>query len=118
MPIYEYLCQNCGHAFEEMQTMKEEPLVKCPKCGKNTLKKLIGAGTSIIFKGSGFYINDYKKKNLTESKTPHKKTGEKEIPARESGGKESKETTEGKDTKETKSKDTKKDKKTDSHDKK
>ncbi len=60
MPIYEYQCQNCGYLFEELQSMKEEPLVKCPNCGKNQLKKLIGSG-GIIFKGSGFYQTDYKK---------------------------------------------------------
>jgi putative FmdB family regulatory protein len=60
MPIYEYQCQNCGHLFEELQSMKEAPLVTCPKCGKNELKKLIGSG-GIIFKGSGFYQTDYKK---------------------------------------------------------
>lgn len=60
MPIYEYQCQNCGHLFEELQSMREEPLLKCPECGKNGLKKLIGSG-GIIFKGSGFYQTDYKK---------------------------------------------------------
>lgn len=74
MPIYEYQCQNCGYLFEELQTMSEAPLVTCPDCGKDTLKKLIGSGGGIIFKGSGFYQTDYKKpsaetkENKTESK--------------------------------------------------
>jgi len=52
MPFYEYQCQNCGHLFEELQSIKEEKL-----------KKLIGSGSSIIFKGSGFYKTDYKSKS-------------------------------------------------------
>jgi putative FmdB family regulatory protein len=60
MPIYEYQCQNCGHLFDELQTMSEVPLVKCPNCGKDELKKLIGTGAGLVFKGSGFYQTDYK----------------------------------------------------------
>lgn len=90
MPIYEYLCKNCGHIFEELQSMKEEPLVKCPNCGKSTLKRLIGTGTGIIFKGSGFYITDYKnKKSSTSGKPPKDKpkpdaSSNKETPKKES----------------------------------
>jgi putative FmdB family regulatory protein len=73
MPIYEYLCENCGHAFEEMQTMMEESLLICPVCGKHTLKRLIGAGSGVIFKGSGFYLTDYKKQNSSTSKDSGKK---------------------------------------------
>ena len=61
MPIYEYQCSNCGHTLEELQSMSEAPLVKCPNCGQDTLKKLIGSGAGLIFKGSGFYLTDYKK---------------------------------------------------------
>jgi putative FmdB family regulatory protein len=60
MPIYEYQCSDCGYELEELQTMSEPPLIKCPHCGKNTLKKLIGGGGGLIFKGSGFYQTDYK----------------------------------------------------------
>ncbi len=60
MPTYEYECLECKHRFEAFQSMKEEPLKECPKChGK--VKRLIGTGAGIIFKGSGFYVNDYKK---------------------------------------------------------
>jgi putative FmdB family regulatory protein len=72
MPIYEYLCENCGHLFEELQTMKEEPLVTCPNCGKDTLKRLIGTGTGIIFKGSGFYLTDYKNKKSNPAESSAK----------------------------------------------
>jgi putative FmdB family regulatory protein len=68
MPIYEYKCQNCGHHFEELQKITEESLVICPKCSKKALKRLIGAGSGVIFKGSGFYHTDYKKKSTHVSK--------------------------------------------------
>lgn len=63
MPTYEYECSKCGHAFEALQSMKDDPLTDCPAkgCkGKKTLRRLIGAGSGIIFKGSGFYKTDYK----------------------------------------------------------
>ncbi len=68
MPTYEYECSGCGHAFEELQSMTDPKLTKCPKCGKNKLARLIGSGSGMIFKGSGFYETDYKKKTPTDSK--------------------------------------------------
>jgi putative FmdB family regulatory protein len=59
MPTYDYKCPDCGHAFEEFQTMKAAPLKKCPECGGRNVKRLIGAGAGLIFKGSGFYKTDY-----------------------------------------------------------
>lgn len=61
MPNYEYECQACGHAFEKFQYMTEQPIKKCPKCNKDKAKRLISAGSGIIFKGSGFYATDYRK---------------------------------------------------------
>ena len=61
MPTYEYVCTKCGHQFEQFQSMKDEPLKTCPKCKKAGLKRLVGGGAGLIFKGSGFYITDYKK---------------------------------------------------------
>jgi putative FmdB family regulatory protein len=61
MPTYEYACAKCGHHFEQFQSMRDAPLKKCPKCGKPALKRLIGGGAGLIFKGTGFYITDYKK---------------------------------------------------------
>jgi putative FmdB family regulatory protein len=60
MPTYEYVCDACEHQFDEFQSMKDEPLKKCPKCKKNKLRRLIGAGAALLFKGSGFYITDYR----------------------------------------------------------
>ena len=62
MPTYEYACPKCGHQFEQFQSMRDEPLKKCPKCGKTGLKRLVGGGAGLIFKGTGFYITDYKNK--------------------------------------------------------
>ena len=57
MPTYDYLCTKCGHKFEEIQKMSDPSLTKCPEC-KGKLKRLIGTGIGIIFKGSGFYVTD------------------------------------------------------------
>ncbi len=70
MPTYEYVCQKCNHAFEQFQSMNDAPLKKCPKCKKAGLKRLIGGGAGLIFKGTGFYITDYKNK-----KQPAEKSG-------------------------------------------
>lgn len=59
MPTYDYECTSCGYVFEKFHSMSETPAVNCEKCGSNANKK-IGAGNGIIFKGSGFYVNDYK----------------------------------------------------------
>src|ERR1700761_9534642 len=60
MPTYEYECENCGHRFDEFQSFKDEPLKKCPACGKETLRRLFGTGAAVLFKGSGFYETDYR----------------------------------------------------------
>ena len=63
MPTYDYVCRACEHRFEHFQSMQEAPLRKCPECGKPRLQRLIGAGAGILFKGSGFYETDYKRKS-------------------------------------------------------
>jgi putative FmdB family regulatory protein len=78
MPTYEYECSACGHRFEEFQSIKAKPTVVCPKCKKRKVKRLISAGGGFIFKGSGFYITDYRsdsykesaKKDVAPSETP------------------------------------------------
>jgi putative FmdB family regulatory protein len=60
MPTYEYQCEKCGYEFEKFQSMTASVLRKCPKCGKSSLKRLIGTGAGVIFKGSGFYQTDYR----------------------------------------------------------
>ncbi len=61
MPTYEYRCNKCKHTFEEFQSMSADPVKRCPKCGKNSVQRLISAGAGVIFKGSGFYETDYKR---------------------------------------------------------
>ena len=90
MPTYEYACAKCGHEFELFQSMKDKPLTVCPKdkCklkkwGKGRVKKLMGTGAGLIFKGSGFYITDYRSEN-------YKAAAKKESSAGDSKGGESK----------------------------
>lgn len=70
MPTYDYECLKCGENFEAFQKMSEKPLKKCPKCN-GEVKRLISSGSGLIFKGSGFYATDYKKKHTSPS-TPKK----------------------------------------------
>lgn len=74
MPTYEYLCLKCGHDFEKFQSMSDAPLAVCPKekCaqkkwGRGKVKKKISAGAGLIFKGSGFYITDYRSDKYKEA---------------------------------------------------
>ena len=68
MPTYDYQCQVCGHDWELYQSMKDSPVTHCPKCKKKKAKRLLGLGAGIIFKGTGFYETDYKKKSGNEKK--------------------------------------------------
>jgi len=60
MPTYAYACERCNHQFDQFQSITAAPLRKCPQCGKVALKRLIGTGAGILFKGSGFYCTDYR----------------------------------------------------------
>ncbi len=73
MPTYEYACKGCDHTFEVYQSMRDDPLRKCPSCGRLRLKRLIGTGAGLIFKGTGFYQTDYKKATapVGESESSH-----------------------------------------------
>jgi putative FmdB family regulatory protein len=66
MPTYEYRCDACTHQFDQFQSIKAGPLRKCPACGKSRLKRLIGTGGAIIFKGSGFYETDYRSESYKQ----------------------------------------------------
>ncbi len=76
MPTYEYLCENCGERFEVFQRITDSPLEKCERCG-GRVKRLISGGAGLIFKGSGFYITDYKKKEEKKREKTEKKGEEK-----------------------------------------
>ncbi|MBN1837913.1 MAG: zinc ribbon domain-containing protein [Spirochaetales bacterium] len=67
MPTYEYECRHCHHRFEQFQSITEDPIKRCPKCGRNSLRRLFGGGLGIIFKGSGFYTTDYKRSSAVTS---------------------------------------------------
>jgi putative FmdB family regulatory protein len=90
MPTYEYICHKCNHQFELFQSISDNALTVCPKehCaqkpwGKGRVKRLIGAGAGLIFKGSGFYITDYRSKE-------YKEAAKKESPSTSSTSSESK----------------------------
>ena len=73
MPTYDYVCDACEHTFELFQSIKAEPLKKCPECGKNKLRRLIGPGAAVIFKGSGFYSTDYRSPSYSKGAAAAKK---------------------------------------------
>jgi len=74
MPTYEYECTGCGHHFEKFQSIMARPARRCPKCKGAKLRRLIGSGVTILFKGSGFYSTDYRseeyKKQASAEKPP------------------------------------------------
>ena len=74
MPTYDYKCTQCGHDFEMFQSMSESHIKKCPECGGN-VRRLVGGGSCLIFKGSGFYVTDYVK-GKEQKKTPVEKNGQ------------------------------------------
>ncbi len=78
MPTYQYQCKNCGHQLEEFQSMTEPPLTRCPSCGTESLARIMGGGSGLIFKGTGFYLTDYKRSSPPASV---KKEGPGKIPA-------------------------------------
>ena len=79
MPTYEYECQACGHTFELYQQITAKPVRICPACGKSALKRLIGAGAGLLFRGSGFYQTDYRSANYKKAaKGESKPAGTKE----------------------------------------
>ena len=78
MPTYDYICNKCGHTFELFQSMTETPRKTCPLC-KRVVRRLVSGGSGLIFKGSGFYLTDYKNdkkppkdKKETKKKEPSK----------------------------------------------
>jgi len=82
MPTYEYQCQKCKKRHEAFQSITAKSLTKCPKCG-GRLKRLLGSGSGFLFKGSGFYITDYRSKSYREAKKndqPSTKSPEKPAP--------------------------------------
>lgn len=86
MPTYAYKCDSCDHDFDMFQSITAKPVKKCPECNKNKVRRLIGTGAGIIFKGSGFYETDYrsdsyKKAAEKDTKAPDKKGSDKKAAA-------------------------------------
>ncbi len=67
MPTYEYECQRCKHVFERFQSMTDTPLQRCPKC-RGKVRRMIGSGAGLLFKGSGFYITDYRNESYHKAR--------------------------------------------------
>jgi len=67
MPTYDYQCDACDHRFELFQSITAPPEKKCPQCGKRKLRRLIGPGAALIFKGSGFYCTDYRSESYKKA---------------------------------------------------
>jgi putative FmdB family regulatory protein len=90
MPTYEYECGACGHKFEKFQSIMAKPLTTCPICKKRKVKRLVSGGAGFIFKGSGFYITDYRSDGYKEAA---KKESGSAAPAKANGTSETKSTT-------------------------
>ena len=84
MPTYDYKCDACGHAFEKFQSISAPALKKCPECGKSRVKRLIGTGAGIIFKGGGFYETDYRSESYNAA--AKKESGQSADSGKTSGG--------------------------------
>ncbi|MCA9129423.1 MAG: zinc ribbon domain-containing protein [Planctomycetales bacterium] len=96
MPTYDYVCDACEHAFELYQGINDEKKRKCPECGKLKLRRLLGTGAAVVFKGSGFYQTDYRSESYNKAKAADK-------PAESSSDKSSEKSSSGETKSKTKS---------------
>jgi putative FmdB family regulatory protein len=76
MPTYDYECGSCDHSFEVFQSISAPVKKKCPRCGRNTLRRLFGTGAAILFKGSGFYSTDYRSESYRKGAEAEKKSAD------------------------------------------
>ena len=72
MPTYDYHCRNCDHTFEHFQSITDKTLRRGPNCSKRALRRLIGAGSALLFKGKGFYQTDYRSENYKKAEKAEK----------------------------------------------
>jgi len=93
MPHYDYLCDACGYEFELFQSITAAVKRKCPKCGKLKLRRLIGPGAAIMFKGSGFYQTDYRSESYKKGAKAAKEAKEAKRKSKEKGKEKSKKKT-------------------------
>jgi putative FmdB family regulatory protein len=87
MPTYDYECDACQHKFELYQGINDEVQKKCPECKKNKLRRLLGTGAAIVFKGSGFYQTDYRSESYKKSKAADSSSGSTKAEGKAEGGK-------------------------------
>ena len=87
MPTYDYRCEACEHEWELFQSIKAEPEKKCPACKKKKARRLIGAGAGLIFKGTGFYLTDYRSKSYKDAAKADKSASESATLKPDSGSK-------------------------------
>lgn len=88
MPTYEYECKTCSHRFEAFQSISDDPIKNCPECGKE-VRRLIGGGLGVIFKGSGFYVTDNRKGSAPAGSSDGSNKTEGESAAKKEKGKSS-----------------------------
>lgn len=85
MPTYDYVCDACQHEFELFQSMKDDPIRKCPKCKRLKLRRLFGTGAAVVFKGSGFYQTDYRSESYKKAAAADKSNGSSSSGSSDSG---------------------------------
>ncbi len=76
MPTYDYICDSCGHEFEAFESIKADPQKDCPECNTPKLRRKIGAGAAILFRGSGFYQTDYRSESYKKAAKAEKSSSE------------------------------------------
>jgi putative FmdB family regulatory protein len=86
MPTYDYVCDACEHAFELYQGINDPKKRKCPACGKQKLRRLLGTGSAVVFKGSGFYQTDYRSESYAKAKAADKPADSKPAEKKSDGG--------------------------------
>lgn len=86
MPTYDYICDECGHEFETFESIKADPQKICPSCRKESLRRKLGPGAAVLFKGSGFYQTDYRSESYKKAAKADKAAGDGGSKASDSGG--------------------------------
>ena len=81
MPTYDYICDACGHEFEAFESIKADPQTLCPTCHEDRLRRKIGPGAAILFKGSGFYQTDYRSESYKKGADAEKSSRASSTPA-------------------------------------
>ena len=84
MPTYDYICDGCGHEFEMFEPITATPRTECPECKEQKLRRKIGPGAAILFKGSGFYQTDYRSDSYKKAAQADKSSSEPAKPAADS----------------------------------